>query len=143
MNEFYSLINDALKRIWSSNYEEVFSSLLGKKFTDITTKSQYEEIIDSLEFNVNDIYAAVMTHSHAIDHEIVKSLAKKPLKYKGVIASKSKWESFKKKYRELGMSENEISRIKSPIGIANTGKAPHEIAISIAAEILEIHYAKN
>ena len=46
--KIYELINRALQRMWSDNYEKVLTSLLGKNYTEISTKSQYIDLLESL-----------------------------------------------------------------------------------------------
>lgn len=41
-----------------------------------------------------------------------------------------------KRLREIGMSESELSRLRSPIGLDIGPRTPEETAISIAAEII-------
>ena len=48
MKEYFKLLNAALKRMWSENYEKVLDSLLKLNFTEISTKSQYIYLLDSL-----------------------------------------------------------------------------------------------
>ena len=46
--KYINLVNNALKRIWSDNYEEILGSLLGKSYTELSTKSQYVDLLESL-----------------------------------------------------------------------------------------------
>jgi xanthine dehydrogenase accessory factor len=81
-------------------------------------------------------YAVVMTPDHSEDFEILADLLKRPLRYLGVIGSRSKWTQFQQSLESLGFERDAIGRVRCPVGVGNTGKAPVEIAISIAAEIL-------
>ncbi len=46
--KIFDLINNALERMWSDNYEEVLTKLLNKKYTKINSKYQYDDLIESL-----------------------------------------------------------------------------------------------
>ncbi len=105
----------------------------------ITFNGTVDEIAPQM--NNND-YAVVLTHDHAIDFEVVSVLIKQPLRYRGLIGSKNKWNNFSKRLKELGLSDDQIAGIKSPIGLINAGNAPQEIAISLVAELLALHYEK-
>ena len=85
-------------------------------------------------------YALVMTHSHKDDQEIIARLLQKPCRYIGLIGSRGKWQRFQQRLKLDGFSESQLSQVHCPIGIPTGGKAPKEIAVSVAAEILSLHY---
>ena len=41
-------------------------------------------------------------------------------------------------YRDEGIQENLLQRINTPIGLAISSKTPEEIAVSIAAQIIQV-----
>lgn len=86
-------------------------------------------------------YYLVMTHDHALDFEIcARVLRRHDAAYCGLIGSRSKRRRFEKRFRALGLSESEISGLTCPIGIdAISGKKPAEIAIAVAAQLLQLH----
>lgn len=64
------------------------------------------------------------------------------LKYVGMIGSKSKVaETLVRLDREVGKVS--LQNLFSPIGLQIGGNSPHEIAISIAAEMQSVMYNKN
>jgi xanthine dehydrogenase accessory factor len=85
------------------------------------------------------VYAVVMTPDHSEDFEILRDLLPRPLRYLGVIGSIAKWTHFEQMLANLGFEPEAVSRVRCPVGVGDTGKAPAEIAISIAAEILLEH----
>lgn len=82
----------------------------------------------------------VLTYSHAIDFEICRVLLQKPaFGFLGLIGSKTKRARFEKHFRECAIPEHTIQRLTSPIGIsAITGKEPQKIAISVAAQLIQL-----
>lgn len=88
----------------------------------------------------------VMTHSHDLDLEVLclslehEKEAQQHFSYLGVIGSLTKWKKFQQRLQARNYSEADISRIRSPIGIYVGGKSPQEVAISVAAELLQNHY---
>lgn len=83
----------------------------------------------------------VMTHSHALDYEICdRILRRRDAAYCGLIGSVSKRRRFEKRYRAEGLSEEVLTTLVCPIGIAGiSGKKPAEIALAAAAEVLQFH----
>lgn len=88
---------------------------------------------------VNDAdYVLVMTHRHDLDEDIVAALCQRPLQFLGLIGSATKWKRFKHRLEQRGRTPAEIARITCPIGLTRAGKAPQEIAISVAAQLLQL-----
>ncbi len=87
----------------------------------------------------------VMTHSHDLDEEIVAAiLARDDFSYCGLIGSATKAARFRTRLKQRGLTEEQIKRLTCPIGIDGLhGKAPAEIAISVAAQILKLHGAES
>jgi xanthine dehydrogenase accessory factor len=76
----------------------------------------------------------VMTHSHALDLEIVaRALQRTDARYVGLIGSQTKAARFRSRLRARGIDP---SRLTSPIGLFKAGKHPAEVAVSAAAQVL-------
>ena len=82
----------------------------------------------------------VMTHSHKLDFEICHAiLAREDASYCGLIGSRSKRRQFEKRFHKAGINQVLIDHLTCPIGINGIhGKTPKEIAIAVAAEILQV-----
>jgi len=85
-------------------------------------------------------HVLIMTHDHAEDLAITdQALRSETLGSIGLIGSASKWARFHKKLIELGHSEEDLTRVTTPIGVPEVaGKAPATIAVSVAARILQL-----
>jgi xanthine dehydrogenase accessory factor len=81
-------------------------------------------------------YALVMTPDHAEDLEILHRLLGQRPGWIGLIGSRAKWESFRRELRARGHAEAELERVRCPVGDKRLGKAPREVAIGLAAELL-------
>lgn len=83
-------------------------------------------------------HVLIMTHDHAEDIALCDSaLRVDGLASIGLIGSTAKWARFRKKLIAEGHSEQELERIKTPIGIPGLiAKEPAVIAVSVAAELL-------
>ena len=97
--------------------------------------------IEQGSFDCRRSYAVVMTHDHAKDLELTAALLEKPLRYLGLIGSHTKWQRFQQRLGNLGYLPHDIERIHCPIGLPIGGKAPKEVAISLAAELVKENHA--
>jgi xanthine dehydrogenase accessory factor len=82
----------------------------------------------------------VMTHDHQIDFEIVlAALPRTECFGVGLIGSETKRIRFVRRLARVGVSPKAIEKLICPIGMPGVGgKLPAEIAISVAAQILQI-----
>ena len=80
----------------------------------------------------------VMTHSHAIDLDVVAAALKSErFGYVGLIGSATKRARFLRQMRDAGLTETMLARLVCPIGVAGIeGKDPAVIAASTAAQLL-------
>ncbi len=87
-------------------------------------------------------YVVIMTHDHKLDFEITALALHSKTKYIGLIGSKTKKNKFNNILKNELSFEAGISAVHCPVGLDIGGHTPKEIAISIAAELLKIHYGK-
>ena len=83
-------------------------------------------------------YVVIMTFGYRTDDVALRSLLDKTFSYIGVLGSKKKMEKLFADYRKDEIAENILQRIHTPIGLAIKSHTPEEIAVSIAAEIINI-----
>lgn len=83
-------------------------------------------------------YVVIMTFGYRTDNIALRSLMNKQFRYVGVLGSKKKMEKLFDNFRKDGISEIELKQIHTPIGISIKSQTPEEIAVSIAAEIINI-----
>jgi xanthine dehydrogenase accessory factor len=77
----------------------------------------------------------VMTHSHALDLEIVERvLGRNDVAFLGLIGSETKAAKFRLRLQQKGIS---AERLVCPIGLFKAGKHPAEVAVSAVAQLLE------
>ena len=99
---------------------------------------------DAPERDVDDAppgaYFLVMTHSHQLDALICERILKRgDFRYLGLIGSKSKRKSFETRLGRRGIGGAALGRMTCPIGIGGiSGKTPAEIAVAVAAQILQV-----
>jgi xanthine dehydrogenase accessory factor len=85
-------------------------------------------------------YVLVLTHNHAIDFDIISMALKEDTKFLGLIGSKTKKVRFNNMLiNDMGIEEG-MSNVVCPIGLPIGGDTPKEIAISVVAQLLQVHY---
>ncbi len=109
----------------------------------IRHEKAWQEFNESAVWDQERTYVAIMTPDHAEDFEIVAELLNRPLRYLGLIGSRAKWTRFQRSLLDQGFQQSQLDVVKCPIGVGDTGKAPAEIAISIAAELLRDYHANH
>jgi xanthine dehydrogenase accessory factor len=83
-------------------------------------------------------YVVIMTVGYRTDDMALRTLWKKQFRYLGLLGSKSKVEQMFTEYREEGVPPSLLKTIHAPVGMAIHSQTPEEIAVSIAAEIIQV-----
>ena len=91
-----------------------------------------------------DTYVVIVTREHRHDAEALRSCIGSNAAYIGMIGSKHKVAVMKKQFLDEGWAtEEQWSRIHSPVGIPIGSKTVQEIAVSIAAELVKTRNQKD
>ena len=89
-------------------------------------------------------YVCIMTRGHSYDLALQAQILRQHPRYVGIIGSRSRAIRDRQALLEqYGFSEAELSTAFSPIGLSIDAKTPAEIAVSIAAQLIQIRAAKN
>lgn len=83
---------------------------------------------------------AVLTHDPKFDVPALKVALAGKAGYIGAMGSRRTHENRLERLREAGVSEEELKRLHSPIGLDLGARTPEETAISIAAEIVQARW---
>lgn len=83
-------------------------------------------------------YVVVMTVGYRTDAAVLRQLLALPYRYLGVMGSVAKVAELRRGLREEGFSDEAIARLRGPIGLPIHSQTPEEIAISIAAELIQV-----
>ncbi|GGE56092.1 xanthine dehydrogenase accessory protein XdhC [Actibacterium pelagium] len=92
---------------------------------------------DVVRFAPRNAEHLILTYSHPLDLELCHQVLHHGFSFAGVIGSATKWARFRKRLRDLGHSEAQISRICCPIGQPELGKHPQAIAVGVTSELLK------
>ncbi len=83
----------------------------------------------------------IMTHSHDLDYHLCETaLTQQHQGFIGLIGSDTKAARFRHRLRHAGFTTEDVNRIECPVGVTGIGgKRPMEVAVSIAARVIQ-HY---
>ncbi len=119
---------------WIDSRPEAFPGLVVRTATPVLTDHPVTELAGA----PRGAFVLVMTHSHALDLDIIVQALQRPdLAYVGLIGSATKRARFESRIKAMGGSHESLSRLVCPIGLAGIhGKEPATIAASVAADLL-------
>ncbi|KJK44067.1 XdhC family protein [Streptomyces sp. NRRL F-4428] len=78
----------------------------------------------------------VLTHDAKFDVPLLELALRLPVAYVGAMGSRRTHEDRNRRLRDVGVTEIELARLRSPIGLDLGARSPEETALSIAAEIV-------
>ena len=78
----------------------------------------------------------VLTHDHKFDVPAIAAAVKTEVGYLGAMGSRRTHEGRAERLHDAGVTDEEIARVQSPIGLDIGARTPEETAISICAEII-------
>ena len=78
----------------------------------------------------------VLTHDAKFDIPLLQRALRLPVAYIGAMGSRRTHLDRNERLREVGVTELELARLRSPIGLDLGARTPEETALSIAAEIV-------
>ncbi len=95
------------------------------------------EFIDR-DFDITPFTACVlMSHNYEYDRDVLKKLIKTDTPYIGILGPRKRFDKMQEEFQaqEIVLSEEDIHRIHSPIGLDIGAETPDEIAVAIVSEI--------
>jgi xanthine dehydrogenase accessory factor len=82
----------------------------------------------------------VLTHDPKFDVPLLEVALRRPAAYIGAMGSRRTHEDRLARLREAGVTEAELSRLRSPIGLDLGARTPEETAVAIAAELIQLRW---
>ncbi|MCH8121766.1 MAG: XdhC family protein [Bacteroidetes bacterium] len=100
------------------------------------TVSDMEEAASRLDYpEITQVF--VMTTDVKSDLLALKGALARPFPFIGIMGSKAKIGNIKKALRGEGILDDQLARLTGPVGLPIQSQTPDEIAISVAAQLLE------
>ncbi len=82
----------------------------------------------------------VLTHDPKFDVPLLEVALRTPAAYIGAMGSRRTHDDRLARLREAGLTEPELARLRSPIGLDLGARTPEETAVSIAAELIQLRW---
>jgi xanthine dehydrogenase accessory factor len=82
----------------------------------------------------------VLTHDPKFDVPLLEVALRTPAGYIGAMGSRRTHDDRLARLREAGLTEAELARLRSPIGLDLGARTPEETAVSIAAELIQLRW---
>jgi len=97
----------------------------------------YSELKNLIPQGENN-YVIVMSFGYRTDDAAMRALLGKEFRFLGVLGSVSKMKQLFEEWRADGLPGEWLDKIYSPVGLQIKSETPEEIAISIAAQIIQV-----
>ena len=82
----------------------------------------------------------VLTHDPKFDVPLLEVALRTPAAYIGAMGSRRTHDDRLARLREAGLTEAELARLRSPIGLDLGARTPEETAVAIAAELIQLRW---
>lgn len=102
----------------------------------------FTQMDDVLSIHKND-YLVIVTRGHRCDADAEAFALRTDASYIGVVGSRRKTKYVRDKLEAQGFTKEQLDSVYAPIGIEIGSETPAEIAISIAAQLIQIRSAKT
>ena len=127
-------------------YVLVFNNREGINTFDLNTSAHQKLIIDYSQIENylqegNTSYVVIMTNTYVDDKLILSQVLRNQYRYIGVLGSKAKLKTMWEVLQKEGFTLKELANVNAPIGLPIKSQTPEEIAVSIAAKIIEVKNA--
>jgi xanthine dehydrogenase accessory factor len=83
---------------------------------------------------------AVLTHDPKFDVPLLEVALRLDVGYVGAMGSRKTHDDRFSRLRDAGLTESELEKLSSPIGLDLGARTPEETAVSIAAEIISLRW---
>lgn len=103
---------------------------------------QFDHLERQVTLTEND-YVCILTRDHDSSLLVQRQVLRTPVRYIGVLGSKKKAQGAAAVLRNMGFSPKDLERIVTPIGLPLGGQTPAEIAVSIAAQLIQYRAGKQ
>ena len=90
-----------------------------------------------------DAVCVVLTHEEKFETPLLLNALRSPAVSVGAMGSRSTHAQRMAQLRAAGVSEAEIARLASPVGLDLGGRTPEETVISVAAEIVALRHNRG
>ena len=98
-----------------------------------------DEVADEIGLGPDDA-VAVLTHDVKFDEPAIVEALRRNCRYVGAVGSRKTQGDRRERLRAAGVGEDELTRLRGPVGLDLGGRAPAETALAIMAEVVANRY---
>ena len=109
---------------------------------EVRVIADFDHALDGMDVTA-DSYMVIVTRGHHHDQTVLAQALKTPAGYIGMIGSRKKRDTIYRNLRAQGVSDVDLARVSSPIGLAIGAETPEEIAVSIVAELIAVRAERS
>ena len=103
---------------------------------ELVVADQWSSAVHEAIGNGRGVSVAVVTRGHNEDEQCMQAVVRANPDYVGLIGSKRRTSIVIERLRETGINEEQLQKIRAPIGLDIGAVSPEEVALSIMAEII-------
>ncbi|WP_349254426.1 XdhC family protein [Halorientalis sp.] len=102
------------------------------------------DLRDVVSFDA-DTYAVLMTHNFADDRIALTEVLDTPTEYVGLLGPRKRFEELRSVLAADGhhLTDDELNRVYTPVGLDLGGDTPSHVAQSIVAEVTAVHHDRS
>lgn len=125
---FTTVLDDRVDYLSEERFPLVDERVVLDDFSSVFARTTMDE----------DCYLVIVTRGHSSDKAVLKQALETKAGYIGMIGSRRKIKATFDLLKNEGVSEANLSRVFTPIGLDIGAETPEEIAISIMAELIQV-----
>lgn len=130
------------KTVVLDDREEFANRLLFPTASLVSALSSYDNVFAGLEID-EDSFIVIVTRGHLHDKTVLRQSLRTRAGYIGMVGSRSKRLEIYNSLEKEGFGSEDFARVYSPIGLKIGAETPEEIAVSIAAEMIQVRASKK
>jgi len=89
------------------------------------------------------MYIVLLAHDYKYELPVLREVLRSDAAYIGMLGSGRRGESIRSVLKDEGFTSTELSRLRTPVGLAIGAKSAAEIALAIAAEIVSMREGRS